>query len=45
MYSLPDEFEYAGSATFSDAGAEVTSEYFNCITVLAIFYVLIIILK
>jgi hypothetical protein len=29
MYNLPDEFEYAGSATFSDVGAEVTSEYFS----------------
>jgi hypothetical protein len=29
MKSLLDEFEYAGSAVFSVAGVEVTSEYFN----------------
>jgi hypothetical protein len=29
MKSFPEELEYAGSATLSDAGVAVTSEYFS----------------
>jgi hypothetical protein len=36
MKSLLDEFEYAGSEVFNDNGVAVTSEYFNCMVVLAI---------
>jgi hypothetical protein len=36
MKSFPEELEYAGSATLSEIGVAVTSEYFSWITVLAI---------
>jgi hypothetical protein len=29
MYNFPEELEYAGSATLSDAGVAVISEYFS----------------